>query len=147
MLMKNKGVIENTASVARPASPQFVPYVQRIATDFQRRGGSMVAAEAEKWRGGEPRKRKKKLIAVEAGICMKTNKNDDNLPGKKRHFIQRHTFFCRNRRGFLSLLERLGMNSALQNIESPWWRFCSRPSELDGALMRPRAVLEMVSQS
>jgi hypothetical protein len=31
MLLKNKGVSENEASVARPASPQFVPYAQGIA--------------------------------------------------------------------------------------------------------------------
>jgi hypothetical protein len=35
MLMKNKGVIENEASVAPPASSHFVPYVQGIAADFQ----------------------------------------------------------------------------------------------------------------
>jgi hypothetical protein len=55
MLMKNNGLIENEASISCPASPQFFPYVQGIAADFQRREGSMVVAEGGKWRGeGEP---------------------------------------------------------------------------------------------
>jgi hypothetical protein len=118
MLMKNKRVIENEASVARPASPLFVPYVQGIAVaqallpvrlafvsyaqgtaaDFQRREGSMVVVEGGSGAGGAG---KKKLITIEAGICMKTNKTTTICPAKKRHlcitkrhFMQRHTSFA-----------------------------------------------------
>src|SRR5271157_1335938 len=44
---------------------------------------------------------KKKLITIEAGICMKTNKTTTICPAKKRHFciterhfMQRHTCFA-----------------------------------------------------
>jgi hypothetical protein len=62
-----------------------------------RRGGSMVAA-GEKRRAGAG---KKKLITIEAGICMKTNKTTTICPVKKRHFcitkrhfMQKHTSFA-----------------------------------------------------
>jgi hypothetical protein len=58
MLMKNKGVIENEAGVARPASPQFVPRVQGIAANFHRRGVSVVTAGGEVSRGGRAVKKR-----------------------------------------------------------------------------------------
>jgi len=57
-----------------------------------RRGGKRGAGGAGK----------KKLITIEAGICMKTNKTMTICPAKKghfcitkRHFMQRHTYFAK----------------------------------------------------
>ena len=70
------------------------------------RDESSDAGEVSGLRRGEKGARrggKKKLITIEAGICMKTNKTTAICPGKKRHFciterhfIQSHTFFSEN---------------------------------------------------
>ena len=75
------------------------PDAENAGQIIPRRGGCMVAAAGKKWRGG--RAGKKKLITIEAGICMKTNKTTTICPAKKRHFcktkrhfMQRHTSFA-----------------------------------------------------
>jgi hypothetical protein len=88
---------------------------------IRRSKGSMVAAEGAKVAGGAG---KKKLITIEAGICMKTNKTTTICPAKKRHFcitkrhfMQEQTFFAEID-GFFVILERSGTNPALQNLET-----------------------------
>src|SRR5271157_129231 len=60
---------------------------------------------------------KKKLITIEAGICMKTNKTTTICPEKKghfcitkRHFMQRHTSFAEIG-GFIAAIGALGNES------------------------------------
>src|SRR5208282_1488707 len=69
------------------------------------RDESSDAGEVSGLRRGEKGARrggKKKLITIEAGICMKTNKTTAICPTKKRHFcitkrhfMQRHPYFAK----------------------------------------------------
>src|SRR5271157_1266769 len=70
------------------------------------RDESSDAGEVPGSRRGEKGARgggKKKLIRIEAGICMKTNKTTTICPARKRHFcitkrhfMQRHTYFAKS---------------------------------------------------
>ena len=85
-----------------PGRPEEMTNAQTEAENagriIRRRGGSWVAAGGKRRAGGG----KMKLITIEAGICMKTNKTTTICPGKKRHFcitkrhfMQRHTYFAK----------------------------------------------------
>jgi hypothetical protein len=86
---------------------------------------------------GESAKKKKKLITIEAGISMKTNKTTKICPAKKRHFcltkrqfIQRHPFFAEIDGFFVT-------NAALGNeLHASKWR--SSKWRLPAAIEPPR---------
>jgi len=52
------------------------------------------------WRGGDG---KKKLITIEAGICMKTNKTTTICPARKRHFCKTKRHFMQKHRLFAEI--------------------------------------------
>jgi len=138
MFMKNKRVIENEASVARPASPQSAPYVQGIAVAqallpvrlafvpnaqgnsrgfptpgrFDGRGGGGRSGAGR----ASPKKRCYSMTN-EAGMCMKTNRKVTPLPRRNTtflHILHKSTRILPKPAVFLSLLKCSGTNPALQ---------------------------------